>query len=205
MRSFVLLLLLAMLSSALPAQETVPVAEPQLMFSLVPQYAFQSGFRLDVDLPLNKQHWIQLAPVFFAGNHVEMGITTADKLSGIALHAYHRFYPDPSPNRRQPYLAWGPVFQHYAIDYKIHNGNLKVDKHTNINRLGIDLTGGFVTQGSALFFDFYAGAGIRQAFLSGDKDSGEKFNDSFLDFGYSGVLLVAGVRVGAVIKKSEKK
>jgi len=204
MKKTALILILALLSLLLSAQENPADTPSSLMISLVPQYAFQSGFRVDVDLPLSERHWLQLAPVFYAGNNVEMSITTADKLGGVALHAFHRFYPDPVRDRWQPYLAWGPSFQHYALDYKVRSGNIRIDKHTNINRIGMDLTGGMVAHGSTFFFDFYAGAGIRQAFLSGDKDTGEKFNETFLDFGYSGVLLVAGVRVGISIKKSKQ-
>lgn len=204
MRKVAFIFILSLLPALLPAQNEMMTVKPSVMISLVPQYAFQSGFRVDVDLPLNDHHWLQLAPVFYAGNNVEMSITTADKLGGVALHAFHRFYPDPVRDRWQPYLAWGPSFQYYALDYKVRNGNIRTDKHTNIIRIGMDLTGGMVAHGSTFFFDFYAGAGIRQAFLSGDKDTGEKFNDTFLDFGYSGVLLVAGVRVGISIKKSKQ-
>lgn len=204
MRKVASLLLIVLLPVVIKAQDKPDNDRPAVLISLVPQYAFQSGFRMDFDLPLGERHWIQVAPIFFAGNNVEMSITTADKLGGLALHAYHRYYPDAERDRFQPYVAWGPGFQHYAIDYKVYNGNTRVSKHANINRIGADLTMGFVSQGSALFFDCYAGAGIRQAFLSGDKDPGEQFNDTFLDFGYSGVLFVAGVRVGVMIKKSKR-
>ncbi len=204
MRKVATLFLIALVPLFVDAQDHALSDKPALMVSLVPQYAFQSGFRMDFDRPLNDRNWIQLAPMFFAGNNVEMSITTVDKLGGVALHAYHRYYPDASRDRFQPYLAWGPGFQHYALDYKVRNGNVRVGKHTNINRIGADLTLGFVSQGSALFFDCYAGAGIRQAYFSGDKDTGERFDDTFIDFGYSGVLLVAGVRVGVMIKKSKR-
>lgn len=203
MRKVASLIFIVLLPVLMKAQEVPLTDKPVVMISLVPQYAFQSGFRMDFDLPLNERNWIQLAPIFFAGNNVEMSITSADKLGGLALHAYHRYYPEAQRDRFKPYMAWGPVFQYYSLDFKVYNGNIKVSKHTNINRFGADLTMGFVSQGSALFFDFYAGAGIRESILSGDKDSGEQFNDTFLDFGYSGVLLVAGVRIGVMIKKSK--
>jgi hypothetical protein len=205
MKKAAIILFTALLPALLRAQEAQLTEKPSVMISLVPQYAFQSGFRIDVDFPLNNHHWLQLAPVFYAGNNVEMSITTADKLAGIGLHAYQRFYPDQLRDHSQPYLAWGPTYQFYALDYKVRKGNLIINKHNNINRLGVDLTGGFVMHSSTFFFDFYAGAGIRQAFLSGDEETGEKFNDTFLDFGYSGVILVAGVRIGTSIKKSNQK
>ncbi|MBK9291655.1 MAG: hypothetical protein IPM52_08530 [Bacteroidetes bacterium] len=193
---FILLGLMPVLASA---QDQAQTDRTVVMISLVPQYAFQSGFRFDVDLPLRDHHWIQLAPVFYAGNNVEMSVNSADKLGGVGLHAYHRFYPEPSFTHRRPYLAWGPVVQHFSLDYSLYNGNARTRKHSNINRLGADLTVGLVLEGGTFFFDVFAGSGIRQAFLSGDKDV--TFNDMILDYGYSGVTLVAGIRIGVNIRK----
>jgi hypothetical protein len=48
--------------------------------------------------------------------------------------------------------------------------------------------------------DVYAGMGVRHAFFISDEANPKKYNDTYFDYGYSGNILILGMRFGIPVK-----
>lgn len=176
--------------------------KPSGIISFVPQYFLINGLRLDYDLPVNANHWIQMAPVFFYKNTPSDGAlatTRNNSQRGAGLHVYHRYYPADGFGATKVYLAYGPMYHYNHLQYEERSPAARPERYTAIHKAGLDVILGFNTVWSEnMTVDFYFGMGMRHSFISSDADHPKKFNDSYIDFGYSGNVLLIGFRVGFV-------
>jgi len=176
---------------------------------VVPQYAITNGIRMDFDFRLSKKgQWLVAGPQLYlsSGNS---NIWNYDRMSGVGIDLQHRFYINSQSFPQGVYFAYGPVFQHFSVRdkglvsyYFQENGANYIGLQeasllTRITKFGGNLIFGyqFVFDGY-LYVDVYFGTGMR--FSYDDRKSGLHgyYNDWWGDLGYSGTLLVAGVRFG---------
>ena len=206
-----LFLTLFIIPNLLFAQDDVPEIElKKFSIGLVPQYSLLGGMRTDLDIRLNeKNHWLVVSPLIFYDDG-NIGYSDYEEMFGVGLELQHRIYlhkNDPQP--RGAYFGYGTVFNYYSVEsngYQSYlfdeNGNDYIGLeygpvNTNIFKFGGNFVFGLQTVINDFFYlDAYIGTGIR---LSVDnKTSGlhKYYTDSWLDLGYSGTLLVGGLRLG---------
>jgi hypothetical protein len=107
---------------------------------------------------------------------------------------------------RSCYFAAGLSYTHFKIDYwggrwndYIEDGLLyhayALNYHTrNINRLGVNAyLGRQIPTWNAFLFDIFCGLAYRHSFSEKDKPA---FNERKLSYGYTGVVFLAGIRIG---------
>ncbi|MDO8896344.1 MAG: hypothetical protein Q7V19_01745 [Bacteroidales bacterium] len=199
MKRLFTILLFIQISLFVAAQEPETITTngfPTRMISFVPQYAFMNGLRLDYDFQLTKNNWIQLAPTFYAGRE-NMDINNFENITGIGLHAYHRYHPGEGFGKVPVYLSFGPVYQYFHLKHNEWEMNSTKLRNTYIHRIGLDvIIGVFSPAINDIVFDVYTGIGLRHAFQTTDATKAQNFNDSFVDFGYSGSIFILGLRIG---------
>lgn len=176
--------------------------KPSGIISFVPQYFFINGLRLDYDWAITSNHWIQMAPVFFYKNSPSDGALATTRYNnqrGGGLHVYHRFYPAEGFAAKKIYLAYGPMYHYNKLQYGNRSETDRPERYTAIHKTGFDILLGFNTLLSDnMIFDLYVGLGMRHSFIHSDAANPEKFNNSYIDFGYSGNVLLMGLRIGFV-------
>ncbi len=193
------------------AQETPGIPEKKTGIGVVPQYAIMNGFRTDIDIRLNKPgQWLVFGPQFYI-NTGNSDLWSYEELSGFGIDLSHRIYMKSKTQPKGPYLAYGPVLQYFSIrdnglvSYVFEESGseyigLHDDLiHTNIFKFGGNLMIGLQALISDVFYiDTYLGTGIRFSYDDRVKGLHGYYNDGWLDLGYSGTLIVGGVRFGVV-------
>lgn len=199
MKRLFTILLFFQISFFVAAQQpeaTTATEFPTRMISFVPQYAFINGLRLDYDFQLTKNNWIQLAPTFYVGKE-SMDIGNFENIAGIGLHAYHRYHPGEGFGEVPVYLSFGPVYQYFHLEHEEWEMSKTILRNTHIHRIGLDvIIGIFSPVVNDFVFDVYTGIGLRHAFQTTDAVKARKFDDSIVDFGYSGSIFILGLRIG---------
>lgn len=171
--------------------------------SFVPQTFVKNGFRVDVTYFFkNAQHSLTLTPTLYQGEPSRDRTGNAE-LSGTGTELIHNIYfgnnslERQSATKRAVYLAHGPFFRRFSVDYQ----NSNTDYTRDINKYGYSLMFGvtLVTDFS-LYVDFYLGGGIRRTSVSTNDpelpEDEELFNQSFIDYGFDGILPVSGLKIG---------
>jgi len=210
-RNCFILLLLLLMPGLLPAQSAMPPSRKHGI-GMVPQYAFVNGFRLDLDFRTsrNKPQWLIVAPQVFMSSE-DPALWDYDQMWGLGLELQQRHYLKPDAiNPEGVYFGFGPMFQFFSIEDErlysttvVENGSTyTVVKNgpvtTSVYKAGFTATAGYqVLVYNTVYFDFYVGAGIRLSF-DNEPPSGlhRIYNDSWIDYGYSGTLMTAGMRIG---------
>ncbi|MBS4012294.1 MAG: hypothetical protein KGZ97_00855 [Bacteroidetes bacterium] len=181
------------------AEEKEVLLESKIL-SIVPQYFFASGLRVDFDIKITNNHWIQTAPVIYVGSKMLL-IRDYTNAAGVGLSVYHRYYPGLGYGSIPVYVAWGPGYQYTNVEYKETSGMLYLKRNSKIHKAALDFTiGVYSGAGKTVVFDFYMGMGIRHSFINSDGSNPKKFNDFYYDYGYSGTILLLGARIGLPLK-----
>ncbi len=194
-------------------------AQPEKAVSFVPFYLATNGVRLDFDFKIKDNHWIQAAPQFYIRERSDYTRSDWDddyyddyyyynfdidislsknysQLIGTGLHLYHKIYLNDEFSRLNPYLSYGPTWQLFSLNHNEQILNRTIGRTTQINKVGGDVMVGFMLMlHKYIALDFYAGLGFRHSFYSSDADNMPKFNESYIDYGYSGNLFTTGVRI----------
>jgi hypothetical protein len=196
------------LALGLSGQE-MAMKEKTFGISMVPQYAFSNGTRIDFDVRLSeKGHWLVVGPQLYISNGTS-GIWNYDRLTGTGIDLQHRIFLRHKPEPTGTYLAYGPVIQFFSVRdqgleaYGFKEGddnyiglNEKMIR-TNIFKLGGNLIFGYQTVLSeTLYLDFFLGTGIRFSYDNRKSGLHSYYNKSWVDLGYSGTLMVGGFRFG---------
>ncbi len=184
---------------------------PHTGIGFVPQYAISGGLRFDIDKSISKtsNQWLIISPQFFVLSGMKFN-HDIKQLTGLGLDLKHRIYL--KPNSIKPlgfYAEYGVVCQYFSITdnrqytdsysdngvgyYEVVNGEV----HSNLYKFGGNFHLGYQWLVSdKIFFDVYSGAGIRLSHNSNLKGLDAWYNNSWIDYGYSGTLLDGGFRVG---------
>jgi len=205
-----LLLLLPLIGSG---QTENPVSkEKTFAIGLVPQYAITNGTRIDFDIRLpGKNQWLVVAPQFYLVTN-NSNLWNFEEMTGVGLDLQHRFFLGENNQPRGAYLAYGPVIQYRSVkdegltDYQFREDNsdyigLREEMlQTGIWKMGGNLIFGYQALASkTYYFDFYLGTGIRFSFDNRSSGLHGYYNDWWGDLGYSGTLMVAGIRFGLLL------
>jgi len=177
----------------------------------VPQYAISGGMRLDIDFSLSKtsNQWLLVSPQVFWVTGGRYG-HDFESLYGAGIDVKHKIYLKPESMKPQGvYVQYGTMFQYFSItDYQeytetyIENGIEYYTVTEGEVTIGLYKFGGNFHLGyqwligDKVYFDTYAGAGIRISHNSLNEGFDTLYNDFWVDYGYSGTLLDAGFRVG---------
>ena len=183
---------------------------------IVPQYVAVSGIRIDYERKLkNGEDWLVVAPQLYSNNN---GYDQFDSFSGLGLNAYYKMFLSHSrklnkneTSRTNVYFATGPVFQYFnmksieeipeefveeGVSYIRFNSQ---EHSTKIYRLGADANFGMQFIINRFSLDFYGGVGVRFA-LDENGETMDYFNSYWVDFGYTGILLTGGIRLGFLLQ-----
>lgn len=211
MRKIVLLLTLVAWAMLASAQEKPLLPTYNNALGYVPQYMITGGLRIDYDRRLNteKNQWVIASPSIYWITGYRLGHEIHD-LKGIGLDLKHRVFVTENKNRpRGFYFEYGPTVQLFEVTdvrdyvapyeengiqyYTIVNGEYK----TRLTKVGVNLHIGYQGLiGQKIYYDLYAGPGIRLSFDNRNPGFTNALNDIWIDYGYSGTLLDGGVRVG---------
>lgn len=181
------------------------------IISIVPQYVFQNGFRVDYEFNMknNKKSWIQFSPEFFINTGSEsMTGKSYKSMSGIGLEIHHKYFMDNHNRRFGYYMAYGTGYQHYGIKdnqqvkftYSENGAEYfsykSADVTTPINRILLNFVfGKQVILHKPIILDYYLGVGFRYS-MTNKMELIDNYNETWFDYGYSGSLLVAGFKFG---------
>lgn len=183
--------------------------------SIVPQYVAISGIRIDYERKLNSGNtWLVIAPQLYVDNN---GYDNFDQLTGFGMNAYYKMYLFHSKkkntnglSRTTLYFSAGPTYQHLnlvateEVPYETvelgitYTRFASAEVTTRVNKIGGNADFGMQFAFGRFLLDFYAGIGIRYA-IDENGNMMEYHNYGWLDFGYSGILLDGGIRLGFFI------
>jgi len=177
----------------------------------LPQYTIAGGFRFDYDRRLTPKanQWVIVSPQLFMVTNGRFGHDFKE-LSGFGLELKHRiFLADNFLNPTGFYFQYGPMFQHFSITdtrtftqsyiengveyYTVKTGEVT----TKLNKFGGNFHIGYQwLLGNKAYLDIYTGAGVRISFDDMNEGFSPWYNNSWIDYGYSGTLLDGGIRLG---------
>jgi len=192
------------------------------MISQVPQYFLVNGIRVDYDRRIgNTNQWLVFGPQIYGatkqnrtdfaddldrydyyGNNSDYRY---DRMFGFGLDFYHKSFVENTNLPSGVYVAFGPMAQYFNIDLKktefikgtdgYYDESVK-NVNESILKLGANFIFGLQDEiVENLIGDIYLGVGYRNSiYLNGNYED-SKFTN-FLGYGYTGVTLVAGFRVG---------
>lgn len=184
---------------------------PRLGIGFVPQYSISGGMRFDIDHSISKtsNQWLIISPEVFmvTGSRFNHDFK---ELYGFGLDVKHRIYM--KANTMKPlgfYAQYGVMFQYFSIKdnrqytqvytdngveyYGVVEGEIR----SNLYKFGGNFHFGYQWLiGDKVYFDLYTGAGIRISHNNHKDGLDTWYNNSWIDYGYSGTLLDGGFRVG---------
>lgn len=212
MRNLFIILLILPLS--LFSQTTEKLSEAKsFSLGIVPQYTAINGLRFDLDFRLKNKpnHYIVVAPQLYISTKANWD-WDYKTMAGAGLELQHKIFLNDESVKDAIYVAYGPVFNYFSVtdegltakEFIDNGGNyiglVEQDMTTNIFKFGGNfIIGVKFTIGESLFIDPFVGLGIR--FSVDDKTTGLHgyYNEWWGDMGYSGTLLVGGIRIGVYL------
>lgn len=205
------ILLLSMITSTMVfAQEELPFKREKII-SIVPQYVFQDGFRVDYEFTLqkNRKSWLQFSPeIFINTDGNQMTSHDFNSMRGFGMEIHHKYFMKEPNDRNGYYFAYGGGLQYLGIkdnrdvsylysEYGINYTSYRNEEvNIPINRLLINfMVGKQIVRSRPFIIDYYLGVGFRYS-MDENMDLIDSYNDTWFDYGYSGSLMVAGVKLG---------
>lgn len=210
MKIIQLIILSVFMATMAFAQVNQPFKREKIL-SIVPQYVFQNGFRVDYEFTLQKnwKSWLQVSPeLFISTDGNNMTDNNYNSMRGVGLEVHHKYFMKEPNERYGFYFAYGGGVQLFGIksnqnvDYTyLENGAEYIsyrneEVNTTINRVLLNfLVGKQIVRYKPFIVDYYLGIGFRYS-MDKNLELMETYNESWFDNGYSGSLLVAGVKFG---------
>jgi len=206
----ILIILVLLTSTTVFAQDEKPFQREKIL-SIVPQYVFQNGFRVDYEFTLqnNSKSWLQFSPeLFISTDGNNMTNANYKSMRGIGLEVHHKYFMKEPNERYGFYFAYGGGLQIFGIkndqnvqyNYSEYDTNYisyrTEEVNTTINRVLLNfIVGKQITRYKPFIVDYYLGVGFRYS-MDKNLELMEIYNQSWFDNGYSGSLLVAGLKLG---------
>lgn len=211
----ILVILVLLTSTIVFAQDEKPFQREKIL-SIVPQYVFQNGFRVDYEFTLqnSRKSWLQFSPELFISNDGN-NMTNANykSMRGIGLEIHHKYFMKEPNERYGYYFAYGGGLQFFGIkndqsvqytysEYDTNYISYRTEEvNTTINRVLLNfVVGKQITRHKPFIVDYYLGVGFRYS-MDKNLELMEMYNQSWFDNGYSGSLLVAGLKLGFNFEK----
>jgi hypothetical protein len=212
----IILIILVLLNSTIVfAQDEKPFQREKIL-SIVPQYVFQNGFRVDYEFTLqnNRQSWLQFSPeLFISTDGNNMTNANYKSMRGVGLEVHHKYFMKEPNERYGFYFAYGGGLQVFGIkndqnvqytysEYDTNYISYRTEEvNTTINRVLLNfIVGKQITRHKPFIVDYYLGVGFRYS-MDKNLELMEMYNQSWFDNGYSGSLLVAGLKLGFNFEK----
>ena len=130
-------------------------------------------------------------------------------MSGAGIEIQHKIFLGDQQSRRATYFAYGPVFNYFSVtdnglvsrSFVDNGGNfidlVEKDFNTRIFKLGGNIIMGLqYLVGDYMYIDPYVGVGIRFSYDNQSEGLHDGYNEWWGDMGYSGTLMVGGIRIG---------
>jgi hypothetical protein len=209
-RFYILLIVLSLFSFVSQAQEE-NVFNKQTGIGFVPQYTISGGLRMDIDFSISKtsSQWLIISPQVFWVTDSRYG-HDFESLKGVGLDVKHKIYLKPeSMDPEGFYVQYGAMAQYFSIvdtrqygEYYEENGVTyygisEGEIETRLLKVGGNFHLGYQWLiGQSAYLDVYSGPGIRISHNNRTEGFDTWYNDSWVDYGYSGTLLDAGFRLG---------
>lgn len=210
------LIILALLTSTIVfAQDEKPFQREKIL-SIVPQYVFQNGFRVDYEFTLrdSRKSWLQFSPeLFISTDGNNMTNANYKSMRGIGLEVHHKYFMKEPNERYGFYFAYGGGLQFFGIkndqnvqfnysEYDTNYTSYRLEEvNTTINRVLLNfIIGKQVVRYKPFIVDYYLGVGFRYS-MDKNMELMETYNQTWFDNGYSGSLLVAGLKLGFNFEK----
>ncbi|MBW8333415.1 MAG: hypothetical protein K0M40_15420 [Prolixibacteraceae bacterium] len=211
----ILVILVLLTSTIVFAQDEKPFQREKIL-SIVPQYVFQNGFRVDYEFTLqnNRKSWLQFSPeLFISTDGNNMTNANYKSMRGIGLEIHHKYFMREPSERYGYYFAYGGGLQFFGIkndqsvqytysEYDTNYISYRTEEvNTTINRVLLNfVVGKQITWHKPFIVDYYLGVGFRYS-MDKNLELMEMYNQSWFDNGYSGSLLVAGLKLGFNFEK----
>lgn len=174
----------------------------------------------------NPKKWLVVSPIIYLqGNaknpwyggyyydyeysHDNYSSSDFESLQGFGLELIFKQMFSKKTNGTGIYLGCGPVYRFtqlerdglYWIEGTLNGIPTTVEEtglyYTDIHKVGANCILGVQFQIFDNFYgDLFLGFGMRYSFVSSSKGTGHQYNSSWVDYGYSGVLMVSGFRIG---------
>lgn len=174
----------------------------------------------------NKKQWIGISPqIYYSNNggyfdnffnydysyneYNDLNSNGFDTLTGFGLEFYHKIFLLDRNKAAGFYFNYGVKFNYFDLKYSTYSWETEIIDNLEyieylpttqshiINKLGFNLIIGRQFELSDyLYIDLYTGVGMRYSAHSKDVNVIKSFDNSIVDFGYSGSLLLLGVKIG---------
>jgi hypothetical protein len=206
----IIILLLFLLCKSVSAQEA---DRKNMIITAVPQHILNNAIRFELDIPMaNQSKWLTIAPQFFyRGEDFDNAFyhPDFDKLIGGEIDLLNRKYFMTETHGAGFYFSYGGGYRFLKITttnelwkknpdqgldwYRLNKGQYNI----NIHGLNAKCLAGYqMTIYDDLIADAYIGFGLRYALTEEPEGNFLKFNKNVNDYGYRGMLLVGGLRIG---------
>ncbi len=211
--SILFLIIAAILSMNVNGQEKEAAKkDPKIAIGFAPYYTITNGLRLDFDFLANKEksHWLVLSPQFYYdenNDHYQDYI----EITGFGLDVNYRVYLADNKKPKGPHFSPGFTFQFFNVKDEIfmpvefiQNGQTYFTmeeriENSNIVKLGPNVLIGYqFLINDVMYIDLYGGISFRLSFNNRDSEFIDRYQDWWGDYGYSGILLNGGMRLGIV-------
>ncbi len=172
-------------------KETIHDAKSLVM--LTPQYIFVKQLRLEYDRKIIGRHWVTLAP------HYVQDIEPYEKHQGFGLVATYKYVLRNSST----YFGGGAQITNHTINSSAFDDASHADLwllESKVKQYGFNIIAGrYIRLYPSLFGDIYGGFGYRISKTTSSDGTINDFGSGFLDFGYSGFMIVIGARLGIML------
>ncbi len=140
-----------------------------------------------------------------------------DMMAGYGIDVYHKIFMgflEEKTGYSGTYLAYGLTFHNFFFNYKeqgwetyeedgmeyMRESGVFVDKKRVVYKMGFNILFGYqVLTLENVLCDVYVGAGMRYSLRYPSYVEKLQFNNSIIDYGYTGAIPVAGFRLGVLL------
>ncbi len=196
---FIIITFLAVPMVSLASEPKVVSSNFRSAVSIHPFYRFVDGIRVDYQHAITRNNWIMAGTVLFYSQktnprEVDFGY---NKRLGGGLHLHHKFYPAEGFGITRVYISYGPVWQYNHLTFPEKVAGTNTNRFTIINRFGADILIGYdAFIGNQFFLEFFTGFGLRYSGFHSDATEPDLFNSGYVSPGYTGNLLLLGLKFG---------
>lgn len=183
---------------------------PNIIISFVPQYTLIGGIRLDLDKHIgNTNNYLIFSPQFYSNRNDLFWSFDYEKLTGLGMKVSHRYFIVNKPKPSGLYVQYGMTYNFTQLVYKTIDWvntdfggaqaqtEEEVEGKDKIHKIGGDLIMGVqISSYENLLFDLYIGAGYRESKYIGTRSDFDSEYIGILNPAYTGILPLAGLRIG---------
>ena len=170
------------------------------MVTFVPEYMINHGVRIDYEFSVSPKNWIVLCPQLYLNDKTSSDPNNPSKyneLYGAGFFAYYKKYLEKDKTDRGLYLSYGVTYNYYYISASANDNGSILDGNTTINKVAAEMQIGYHYRfKDFVVFDFYTGLCEQHSFKTYGGNVRNNYNNSFIDFGYSGSMMLLGMKFG---------